>query len=65
MGYNGRGIAMATVMGSEIARRVGGTPAAELDMPVRAPRPYPLHRFWPLGVAARIAYGRARTALGR
>ena len=65
MGYNGRGIAMATVMGGEIARRVAGTPAQDLDMPVRDLRPIPFHRFWPLGVKARIAYGRARMALKR
>jgi len=63
LGYNGRGIAMATAMGGEIARRITGTPAADLDMPVLPIRPIPFHGFWRLGAAARIAYGRARNAL--
>ncbi|MCW6509510.1 NAD(P)/FAD-dependent oxidoreductase [Lichenifustis flavocetrariae] len=64
LGYNGRGIAMATVMGGEIARRISGTPASDLDMPVTPLRPIPFHRLWPLAASARIAYGRARNALG-
>ncbi len=63
LGYNGRGIAMGTAMGAEIARRITGTPAVELDMPVSPIRPIPFHRFWRVGAAARIAYGRARNAL--
>ena len=66
LGYNGRGVAMATAMGAEIARRITGTPSAELDMPVRsALEPIRLHRFWPIGVTARIAYGRFVRTLGR
>jgi glycine/D-amino acid oxidase-like deaminating enzyme len=65
LGYNGRGVAMATVMGGEIARRITGTPAADLDMPIKsALEPIRLHRFWPIGVTARIAYGRLMRALG-
>jgi glycine/D-amino acid oxidase-like deaminating enzyme len=65
LGYNGRGVAMATVMGGEIARRITGTPAADLDMPVRsALEPIRLHRFWPIGVTARLAYGRFMRAIG-
>jgi len=65
LGYNGRGVAMATTMGSEIARRIAGTPAKELDMPVRsALEPIRFHRFWPIGVAARVAYGRVVRAIG-
>ena len=63
LGYNGRGIAMATAMGAEIARRISGTPAAELDLPVTPIRPIPFHAFWRVGATARIAYGRARNAL--
>ena len=65
LGYNGRGVAMATAMGAEIARRITGTPAADLDMPVRsALEPIRLHRFWPIGVTARLAYGRLLRAIG-
>lgn len=59
LGYNGRGVAMATVMGAEIARRIGGVPAEELDVPVSPVAPIPFHGLWPLGAAARITYGRA------
>ncbi len=64
LGYNGRGIAMATAMGGEIARRVTGTAAADLTMPVTPIKPMRLHALWPVAVKARIAYGRARMALG-
>jgi glycine/D-amino acid oxidase-like deaminating enzyme len=35
VGYNGRGVAMATAMGGEIARRLTGTPISELNMRCR------------------------------
>jgi glycine/D-amino acid oxidase-like deaminating enzyme len=63
LGYNGRGVAMATAMGNEIARRVTGTPAADLDMPVTDLRAIPFHGIWRTAAAARIAYGRVRDAL--
>jgi glycine/D-amino acid oxidase-like deaminating enzyme len=34
LGYNGRGVAMSTAMGPELARRVMGGKAAEIDMPI-------------------------------
>lgn len=64
LGYNGRGIAMATALGGEIARRITGTPAAELDVPVCPIRPIPLHLFWPVAASARITYGRIRAKVG-
>ena len=65
LGYNGRGVAMATAMGAEIARRITGTPAADLDMPVKSALDrIRLHRFWPIGVTARLAYGRLMRAIG-
>ncbi len=64
IGYNGRGVAMASAMGGELARWATGTPAGALDMPVRPARSFPLHAFWPLGAAVRIAYGRMRNTLG-
>ena len=64
LGYNGRGVAMATAMGGEIARRVAGTPIDELDMPVSPIRPIPFHALWPLAASARITYGRIRASLG-
>lgn len=63
LGYNGRGVAMSTAMGGEIARWATGTPVAQLDMPVTALKPIPFHRFWKLGVGVRILHGRARDFL--
>ena len=61
LGYNGRGVAMSSAMGVELARRVmGGT----IDMPVTSIREMPLHGLWRSGVAARVAYGRIRDMLG-
>jgi hypothetical protein len=56
---------MATAMGAEIARRITGTQAVDLDMPVKsALEPIRLHRLWPIGVTARLAYGRLMRAIG-
>jgi len=65
LGYNGRGVAMATVMGRLLARRALGTPAAELGFPVTRLRRVPLHVFSGLGVRATIQYLRLRDALAR
>ena len=63
LGYNGRGVAMATLMGRELARRATGMAAADLLLAASAVHPIPLHRFWKLGVGARIAWGRATDRL--
>lgn len=63
LGYNGRGVAMATAMGGQIARHIL-SPEADLDMPVSAIKPIALHRFWRQGVMARVALGRVRDRLG-
>ncbi len=64
LAYNGRGIAMATAMGGEIARAVSGTPLDHLDMPVTGMKPISFHGLWPVAATARIAYGRMRNRLG-
>lgn len=64
LGYNGRGVAMATAMGREIARRILGMPVAELDMPITTLKQIPFHGLWRGAAAARIAYGRIRDSLG-
>jgi glycine/D-amino acid oxidase-like deaminating enzyme len=61
LGYNGRGVAMSSAMGPELARRVLGGP---IDMPVTTIREMPFHALWRSGVAARVAYGRIRDMLG-
>jgi glycine/D-amino acid oxidase-like deaminating enzyme len=65
LGYNGRGVAMATVMGGLLARWARGEPAAELGFPVTPLRPVPLHAFSGLGVRATIQYLRLADALSR
>ena len=65
LGYNGRGVAMATVMGGLLARWALGEPAAELGFPVTPVHPVPLHAFSGLGVRATIQYLRLADALGR
>lgn len=64
LGYNGRGVAMATVMGQQIARRLLGAPPQILDMPMTAVRPIPLHGFWKIGVQAKLWEGRILDRLG-
>jgi hypothetical protein len=63
LGYNGRGVAMGTAMGTQLARRILN-PSAPFDMPVTAMKGIALHAMWPLGVRAAIAYGRMKDALG-
>ncbi len=63
LGYNGRGVAMATALGAAIARRIT-RPDLPFDMPVTDLKTIALHRFWPAAVKAAILYGRARDILG-
>lgn len=63
LGYNGRGVAMATAMGAQLARGIAEGISA-IDMPVTGMRPIPLHGLWRPAVATRVAYGRIRDALG-
>jgi hypothetical protein len=64
LGYNGRGVAMSTAMGPELARRVVGGRREEIAMPITGIREIPLHGLWKSAVQARVAYGRARDFLG-
>lgn len=63
LGYNGRGVAMSTTMGPELARRVMGGKAADINMPITDLKTIPFQGLWRTGVAARIAYGRIRDYL--
>jgi glycine/D-amino acid oxidase-like deaminating enzyme len=63
LGYNGRGVALATAMGAQLARRIT-RPELDLDMPVTDLKTIALHPFWPVGVKAAILYGRAKDYLG-
>jgi len=54
LGYNGRGIAMATVMGRILAERVGGKKQEDLALPATKFKPYAFHRFHQLGVSGAL-----------
>jgi glycine/D-amino acid oxidase-like deaminating enzyme len=64
LGYNGRGVAMSSRLGPELARRCIGGRASEIDMPVTTIKEMPFHALWRSGVAARVAYGRICDMLG-
>lgn len=64
LGYNGRGVAMATAMGAVLADRIAGAPRHDLPMPVTDISPISFHRFHKLGVGVRLIYGKIRDQLG-
>ncbi len=64
LGYNGRGVAMATVMGKVLAQWACGADPASLDFPVTAARPIPFHRFRQVGLGATVAAYRLLDRLG-
>jgi glycine/D-amino acid oxidase-like deaminating enzyme len=64
LGYNGRGVAMSTAMGVELARRAVGGRDAEIAMPITGIGQIPLHGLWKPAVEARVMYGRVRDLLG-
>jgi len=64
LGYNGRGVAISSAMGPELARRITGGPSARIDMPVTGIKTIPFHGLWKQAVQARVAYGRIRDLLG-
>jgi glycine/D-amino acid oxidase-like deaminating enzyme len=65
LGYSGRGVAMGTALGAEIARAVAGDPLESLPIPVTDVPRVPFHAFWRIGVSARVAYGRLLDRFGR
>ncbi|HEY0212420.1 MAG TPA: FAD-binding oxidoreductase [Paenirhodobacter sp.] len=63
-GYNGRGVALATVMGRILADWATGTPAEALDFPLTPARPIPFHVLRKPAVKAAICLFRLQDALG-
>jgi glycine/D-amino acid oxidase-like deaminating enzyme len=57
LGYNGRGVAMATTMGRLIARRILGCTTDELELPVTHIKPFAFHPLWKLAVTGRRLLG--------
>lgn len=64
LGYNGRGVGMATALGSLLARRVQGEPAAELPFPTTTQTRIPFHFLRNFYVAATRTYYRLRDKAG-
>jgi glycine/D-amino acid oxidase-like deaminating enzyme len=64
LGYNGRGIALATALGAPLAARILD-PAADIDMPISTMKTLAFHSLWPLAVRAAVARGRLLDWLGR
>ena len=54
LGYNGRGVALSTVMGAEIAKLALGKDPTEIHLPVTPIKPIPLHAFWRVGAMAKL-----------
>ncbi len=65
LGYNGRGVAMATVLGTLLARWALGESPADLGFPVTPLRPIPLHRASQLGARVAIQTLRGLDGLAR
>lgn len=65
LGYNGRGVAMATAMGRLLARRALGESSTSLGFPITPVRPIRLHALSRMGARATIQYLQARDALER
>ncbi|MEM6305353.1 MAG: FAD-binding oxidoreductase [Pseudomonadota bacterium] len=55
IGFNGRGVGMATVMGRILADWALGCPEDQLDYPITPAEPIPFHRFRRIGLGATVA----------
>jgi glycine/D-amino acid oxidase-like deaminating enzyme len=64
LGCNGRGVALATAMGKQLARRLIEGETAEIDMPITTLKPIRFHEFWPVAVKSAVLYGRIRDRVG-
>jgi glycine/D-amino acid oxidase-like deaminating enzyme len=64
LGYNGRGVGMATAMGKVLAAWAAGCPDDDLDFPITAAREMPLHSLRGLGVRATVAASRLMDGFG-
>ena len=58
LGYNGRGVGMATAMGKVLADWAAGRAEARLDFPITPARAIPFHRFRSIGIGAVVAVSR-------
>jgi glycine/D-amino acid oxidase-like deaminating enzyme len=58
LGYNGRGVAMSTMMGKLLAERVAGAREADIALPATPMRRIPLHGWRATGVSLAIGWKR-------
>ncbi|MGU7775731.1 NAD(P)/FAD-dependent oxidoreductase [Burkholderia sp. MR1-5-21] len=63
LGCNGRGIAVSTSLGIELAKRVMGASVSDMPVPVTDIRGVALHQFRALGVAAATRFKRLQDKL--
>jgi len=65
LGYNGRGVAMATVFGKLLAERALGAPQDQIPFPFQPVRPIRLHGWHPPVLHLLVQWYRLRDALER
>jgi glycine/D-amino acid oxidase-like deaminating enzyme len=63
LGYNGRGVAMSTMMGKLIAERVAGAREEDIALPAAAVERIPLHGWRATGIALAIGWKRLQDRL--
>ena len=64
LGCNGRGVALATAMGAQLAGRLVSGEAYQLDLPITPIKAIPLHNLWPVAVRSAVVLGQLRDRLG-
>ena len=64
LGYSGRGVALGTAMGVELAKAAMGAPLGTLALPATPIPRVRFHRLWRVGVALRVAAARLHDAFG-
>ncbi len=64
LGCNGRGVALATAMEHQLARRLIEGEVARIDLPITALKPIRFHALWPGAVKSVVLYGQIRDRLG-
>ena len=63
LGFNGRGVGMATLMGKFLAQRALGKGQTEIDFPITLMKPIPFHGLYRPVLRAVTGYYRVRDAL--
>jgi glycine/D-amino acid oxidase-like deaminating enzyme len=65
LGYSGRGVALASALGAELAAVVSGAPVEAFPLPASPVRAMRFHQFWPIGVTMKVLQGRLLDRLAR